>query len=155
MNSNHVNKMMTLTVDKKQYLKLFLVIYFLVYSISPLTYTLSDKQVSESDYATNKKSSNIKSDQLLLPEFFIERVSSTEENAHNNRNASIIIKKKRAIVPENASGKLSLFKNTSVLEGFYDPLAPTIYSLNILPENILSIYKGFNPLYAGNSPPSI
>jgi hypothetical protein len=155
MNSNHVNKMMTLTVDKKQYFKLLLVIYFLVYSISPLTYTLSDKQEPESAYATNKKSSNIKSDQLLLREFFIERLSSTEENSHNNGNASILIKKKRAIVPENASGKLSLFKNASVLEDFNEPLAPAAYSLNVLSENIVGIYKGFNPLYAGNSPPSV
>jgi hypothetical protein len=147
--------MMTLTVDKKQFFKLLLVIYFLVYSIFPLTYTLSDRQVSESVYATNKKSSNIKSDHILLRELFIERLSFTEENSHNNGNASILIKKKRAIVPENTSGKLSLFKNTSVLEDFNDPLAPTTYSLNILPENILSIYKGFNPLYAGNSPPSV
>ncbi|MDA8422103.1 MAG: hypothetical protein M0Z89_02080, partial [Nitrospiraceae bacterium] len=65
------------------------------------------------------------------------------------------LKEKRAIAPENASEKLSLFKNMSVPEGFYNPLAPTTYSLNVLPENILGIYKGFNPLYAGNSPPSV
>ncbi len=146
---------MTSTVDKKQFFKLLLVFYFLVYSISPLTYTLSDKQVPESVYATNKKSSIIKSDHILLREFFIERLSSTEENSHNNGNVSILIKKKRAIVPEKASGKLSLFKNTSVPEDFYDSLAPTTYSLNVLPENILRIYRGFNPLYAGNSPPSV
>jgi uncharacterized membrane protein len=146
--------MITLTVDKKQFFKLFLVIYFLVYSISPLTYTLSDKQVPVSIYATNNKSSSIKSVHILLWEFFIERLSSTEENSHNNGNASILIKKKRALAPENDSGKLSSSKNTSVLEDFYNPLAPTTYSLNVLPENILCIYKGFNPLYSGNSPPA-
>ena len=155
MNGNHFNTMMTLTVDKKQFFKLFLVIYFLVYSISPLTYTLSDKQVPESIYVTHKQSSSIKSVHILLWEFFTKRLSSPEENSHSNGNASILIKEKRAIAPENASEKLSLFKNMSVPEGFCNPLAPTTYGLSVLPENILGIYKGFNPLYAGNSPPSV
>jgi hypothetical protein len=154
MNGNHVNPMMTLTADKKQFFKLFLVFYFLVYSVSPLTYTLSDKPVPESSYATTKKSSNIKSVHILLWEFFTKRPSSPEETSHNNGNASILIKEKRAIAPENASEKISLFKNMSVPEGFYNPLAPATY-INVLPENIPGIDKGFNPLYAGNSPPSV
>ncbi len=147
--------MMILTLHRKKILKLFLVIYFLVYSISPLTYTLSAKPIPESSYATNKNSSTIKSVQILLWEFFTKRLSSPEENSRNNGNASILIKEKRAIAPENASEKLSLSKNMSVPEGFYNPLEPTTYSLNVLPENSLTVYKGFNPLYAGNSPPSV
>ena len=146
---------MTSTVDKKQFFKLLLVIYFLVYSISPLTYTFSDKQVPVSIHATNNISSSVKNVHMLLWEFFIERLSPAEEHSHNNGNASILIKKKRAIAPESASGQLSLFKHASVPEDFYNPLAPTKYSLNVLSEYILCIYKGFNPLYAGNSPPSV
>ena len=146
---------MTLIVDKKQVFKLLLVIYFLVYSISPVTYTFSDKQVREGIYSTNKKPSSIKSIHILLWELFIERLSSIEENSGNNGNASILVKKKRAIIPESISGKLSLFKTTSVTKDSYNLLAPTAHSLNVLPENILDIYKGFNPLYAGNSPPSV
>lgn len=155
MNSNTVNTMMTLTVDKKQFFKLLLVIYFLVYSISPLTYTFSDKRVPVSIYAANKISSSVKNVHMLLWEVFIERLSPAEEHSHNNGNASILIKKKRAIAPESASGQLSLFKNTSVPEDSFNPLAPTKYRLNLLSENTPGIYKGFNPLYAGNSPPSV
>jgi len=146
---------MTLIVDKKQVFKLLLVIYFLVYSISPLTYTLYDKQVREGIYSTDKNPSSISSIHILLWEFFIERLSSIEENSRNTGNASILVKKKRAIIPESVSGKLSLFKNASVPQDSYNLLAPTTYSFNVLPENILNIYKGFNPLYAGNSPPSV
>lgn len=146
---------MPFTADKNRFFKLLLVIYFLAYSISPLTYTLSDKQVPRSVYSTNKESASVKSVHILLWEFFIEKLSSMEENSHNDRNASILIKKKRALAPENASGKLSSFKNASVPKDCYNPLAPTTYSLNVLPANILGIYKGFNPLYAGNSPPSV
>jgi hypothetical protein len=145
---------MTFTINNKQFSKLLLVIYFLAYSISPLTYTLSDNQVHKSIYATNKESSNIKSVHIWLWEFFIDRLSS-EENSHNNGTASILIKKKRAIAPENDSGKLSLFKNTSVPKYFYNPLVLTIHSSNVLLENILGISKGFNPVYAGNSPPTV
>lgn len=152
---NHLNIMMIFTLHRKKIFKLFLVIYFLVYSISPLTYTLSAKPAPESSYATNKNSSTIKSVQILLWEFFTKRLSSPEENSHNNGIASILIKEKRAIAPENASEKLSLSRNMSVPEGFCDPLAPTTYGVSVLPENILGMYQGFNPLYAGNSPPSV
>jgi hypothetical protein len=146
---------MIITEYKKQFSRLLLVIYFLAYSISPITYTLSDKRGPEQIYATNKGSSSIKSVHLLLWEFFIEKLSSLEDNSHDDGNASILIKKKRALAPEDASGKLSLFKNTSVLQDHCNPLAPTTYSLYVLPANTCGICKGFNPLNAGNSPPSV
>jgi len=147
--------MMTLSVDKKIYFKLILAVYFLVYSISPLTYTLSDRQASERSFATQKESSSITSAHILLWEFFIERLSSLEENSHNDGNDSVLIKKKRALAPEDASGKLLLLKNASVPKDVHEPLAPITYSLNVVPDDIPGIYEGFNPLYAGNSPPSV
>jgi len=147
--------MMTFTEDKKQIFRLFLVIYFLVYSISPLTYTLSDKHVSESITATNNESSSIKSVHLLLWEFLTERLSSIAENSHNDGNANILIKKKRAIAPENASDKIFSCKNVSAPKECHDPLAPSTSSLNVQPINFLDIYKGFNPVYTGHSPPSV
>jgi len=146
---------MAWTVDKKQFSKLLLVIYFLVYSISPLTYTFSDKQVPERISATDRESSTIKSVHFLLWEFLIERVSSVEENSHNDGNANILIKKKRAIAPEKASGKLFLFKNASVPRERYDPLTPSTYSLNAQSAIFQGIYKGFNPIHTGHSPPSV
>jgi hypothetical protein len=146
--------MMPFTVDKKHFFKLLLVIYFLVYSISPLTYTRSNKQVPEHIYATNKESSSIKSVQILVWEFFLEGPSSIEETSHTDGNASILIKKKRALAPENASNKLFFSNNMSVPKDCYNPFATTSYSLKVLPANILGIYRGFNPLYAGNSPPT-
>ena len=143
------------TEHKKQFSSLLLVIYFLAYSISPITYTLSNKHVPEQIYATNKESSGIKSVHILLWEFFLEKLASLEENSHDDGNASILIKKKRALAPEDASGKLSLFKTTSVLKDHCNPLAPTKYGLNVLRADTCGICKGFNPLYAGNSPPSV
>ena len=146
---------MTFTVDNNRFFKLLLVIYFLAYSISPISYTLPDKQERGHIYATNKESSSIKSVHILLWEFFAEKLSSLEENSHDDGNASILIKKKRALAPEDASGKLSWCKITSVPKDRYKPLAPTTYSLNVLSANIPGIYNGFNPIYAGNSPPSV
>jgi hypothetical protein len=146
---------MIFTEHKKQFSRLLLVIYFLAYSISPISYTLPDKQVRGHIYATNKESSSIKSVHILLWEFFAEKLSSLEENSHDDGNASILIKKKRALTPEDASGKLSWCKITSVPKDCYNPLAPTTYSLNVPPANICGMYNGFNPLYAGNSPPFV
>jgi hypothetical protein len=146
---------MIFTEHKKQFSRLLLVIYFLAYSISPITYTFPDKQEPGHIYATNKESSSIKSAHILLWEFFIEQLSSLEGNSRDNGNASILIKKKRALAPEDASGKLTWFKITSVPKDRYNPLAPTTCSLNVLSANIPDIYNGFNTIYAGNSPPSV
>ncbi len=148
--------MMTLPVNKKQFFKLFLAFYFLFFSISPLTYALSDKQVPEIIYATVKKSPSIKSVHLLPWASVTERRSSAEETSHANGKTRVLVKKHRAIVPEDSSEKISLFTYTSVpTSDFYTPLAPTSYSLNVTSENTLKPNKGFNPLYAGNSPPSV
>ena len=146
---------MTLIPHNKHFFKLLLVIYFLAYSISPLTYTLSHKQASEHICAPDKESSGIKSAQILLWESFMERLSSLEENPHSNGDASILIKKKRALAPENVSAKLFLLKNTPAPKDFCKPPVPMAYGSNVIPANVLDICKGFNPLYAGNSPPSV
>ncbi len=147
--------MMTLPVNnKEQFFKLFLAFYFLFFSISPLTYALSDKQVPEIIYATIKKSPGIKSVHPLLRALFTEKRASAGETPHADGKTPILVKKKRAIVPEDSSEKISLFTNTSVPNDFYTPLAPTASRLNVTSENIPEI-KGFNPLYAGNSPPSV
>lgn len=148
--------MMALAVHKKQFFKLFLAFYFLFFSISPLVYALSDKQVPEIIYAAVKKSPSIKSVHLLLWASFTGTRSSPEETPHTKGKTSVLVKKKRALAPEDSLEKLSLFKNTSVPKSdFSGPLAPTAYSLDVTPENILEIHKGFDPLYAGNSPPSV
>ncbi len=148
--------MLAVPVNKKQFFKLFLAFYFLFFSISPLTYALSAKQVPEIIYATVKKSPSIKNVHLLLWASFVERRSSAEETPHTNGKTSVLVKKKRAIAPDDSSEKLSLFRHTSVPKNdFSDPLAPTAYRSTVTPENILEIHKGFNPLYAGNAPPSV
>ncbi len=145
---------MTYIINNKHIFKLLLVIYFLAYSVSPLTYTLSDKQISKSFHATNKESSNIKSVHVLLWEFLIDRLSSAED-PHNNGSASILIKKKRALAPENDSVKLLSFKDASVSKDFYDPFVPTIHNSSVLPVHIFGISAGFNLVYTGNSPPFV
>lgn len=147
--------MTTFSAGKINYFKLTLALYFLVYSIVPLTYTLSDRQAPERSTATQKEASPIISAHLLVQrEFSAERLSSPEENRHSDGNDSVLIKKKRALAPENASEKLFLFKNTSASNDAHDLLAPASYRFNVAPDTIPGRYTGFNSLYAGNSPPS-
>jgi hypothetical protein len=147
--------MMAFTENKKQFFRLLLVVYFLAYSISPLTYTFPDKHAPEHISATNKEPSNIKSVHFLLWEFLRERLSSVEESPHSDRTAGILIKKKRAITPEDASGRLFPCKNASAPKERHDPSVPSTYGLNVQPANFHGIYKGFNPIHSGHSPPSV
>ncbi len=149
--------MMTLPVDKKQFFKLLLAFYFLFFSISPLTYALSDKQALEVINATVQKSqSSIKSVHLPIRASVTERRSSPEETPYTKGKTPVLVKKKRAIVPEDPTEKISSSLSTSAPKNDVSTsLAPMACRSNGTTENILEINKGFNPLYAGNSPPVV
>jgi hypothetical protein len=146
--------MTTFSENKKRVFKLLLAAYFLVYSISPLTYTFLNKPVHEGIYATHNGSPGIINIHILLWESIIDSLSALEENPHSAGDVSILIKKKRALAPENATRKLSSYKNASMPQDFVDPLALAAVSINSRSDLFPVIYKGFNPVYAGHSPPT-
>ncbi len=147
--------MMTLPNKKKHSFKLFLAFYFLFFSVSPLTYAFSNKQAPEIIYSTVQKSPSIRTVHLLPSASSPERRSAADETPHADQKTRVLVKKKRAIASEDPFERISLFPTTSAQKNdFRDPSAPTAARLNITPEHIVDISKGFDPLFAGNSPPS-
>ncbi len=145
--------MMISTVNKKQASIFLFSLYFLVYTISPLTFTVSDKQSHEQQYLEGTATSTVKSLHVLLWDFVLKGFSSHETSSHSPVNTSVLIKKKRAVVPEVTSTKLLPIENASLATSFDDPLAPAAYGPNITHSDFQGIHKGFNPVYAGHSPP--
>ena len=137
---------MTRTIDKKRasILVLFCT-YFLVYSISPLTFTFPDKKSHEVQYSSHRGTTSLLWELLFCP---------SEERSQNDVNTSIIIKKKRATVPEIAAAKLFSVDKTSLPKDCFEPLAPSTYRLPVFPTRVHGLYKGLNSLYTGQSPPS-
>ncbi len=142
--------MTNLPADKKQFFKVFLAFYFLFFSISPLTYAFSDGQAPENAYAAGKNAPCLKS-ALSFRASFAER-QAAEGTPHANGKTDVLVKKKRAVAPEDPSEKISYLATASVpRNNFCKPSAPTARCIS---KNVLEINKGFNPLLAGNSPPA-
>ena len=142
------------SLGKEQASILSFCLYFLVYTISPLTFTVSDKQVYERQCSTRKAALNAKRIHVLPWNFVIEGFFSREASSQNHDNTSVLIKKKRALVPEITSAKLIPFERTSIPASYNDSLAPATYGVNVTPSNTRNIHKGFYSIYAGHSPPS-
>lgn len=137
---------------KKQAFRIFL-IYFFIYAISPLTYTVvPGADVGESKSAPKGTASVRENARLLLWEFIIGEMAA-KEDASRHQEKEVIIRKKRAIMPEDEAAKLFPVEKT------FTPKSGWIFSIrSTLKRNNSSIVpqgtrEGFHPLYAGHSPP--
>jgi hypothetical protein len=146
---------MNFTRDTKRILSLLIAIYFIVYTVSPLTYTRSDHRVSRNIHAANQESPCTSTDQFLPWKLSLGESSPAEQDPHNQGNDSVPIKKRRAIVPEEDEHKVFSGKNTVSLEEQHDSSIPSTHSLQVQRTKFLDVYTGFNPLCTGHSPPSI
>jgi hypothetical protein len=144
--------MRILFFDKKKLFSFFFCFYFVVYAISPLTYTVAEKRAFESRFASAKASSSIKSIHVFLWELIVKRVATREESAQDHASGTIIVRKKRALLPENAAAKLLSFDAATLAEDRYVP--PPRTNVRVLKSvTFQSTRKGFSSLYAGHAPP--
>jgi hypothetical protein len=132
--------------------------YFIVYAISPLTYTFPDKKLSENGLEVSKASSKAplaaKSIRVFLWEIIMEKVAARKDGAHEQTNDdAIIIRKKRALMSESAVTLLPFGPSTAPSNRYSTPAQIIAQSGNTLPV-IQATGKGFFPiLYAGHAPP--
>lgn len=138
---------------KKQAFSIFF-FYFLIYAISPLTYTVAipGKNVLKNKHVSERTDSGGESVHVFLWEFIIENMAAKEDVSHHHEK-EIIIRKKRAVMPEDEAAKLFPVEKISLLKsGWISSLRSTLkrYDSYITPQGV---HEGFHPLYAGHSPP--
>jgi hypothetical protein len=140
---------------EKQAFKLLFFFYFLVYAVSPLTYTVSGQGVRGHGYTTRRAPSAGKNIHVLLWELILEKVTAKDEASPARGDSSILIKKKRALMPEDASAKLFSPGRTCVRQDRWGRPSPVAGKFDF--SHIISrgTPKGFHSLYAGHSPPSL
>ena len=134
---------MTFSIGKKRLFTLFFFLHYIVYAISPLTYTFPE---------SSPVSPVIKGVRLFLWELVMEIVVPSEETEPDNTGDTVLIKKKRARLPENAAAKLLPFDTVSVPRDHYAPPVPLG---GRTPGHVAfhGTREGFSPVYAGHSPP--
>jgi hypothetical protein len=109
--------------------------------------------MQEPCYTNKGPVSGIKSLHILLWDILIKKVASPHEASQNQGQGTILIRKKRALLPEDSVAKALSFEQASVTNSRNIPRVQTICS-RIYPRVVLpGIRKGFHPVYAGHSPP--
>jgi hypothetical protein len=145
--------MMNLTVDKKQMLRSLFLLCFLFYAISPLTYCVPGTRAAGSGFETRKPGQSIQGPHVLLWELIVKELSALAGADQRNRAETVLISKKRALLPEDDAMRLHPFvlivHNPAGASQVSDMAVWDMPSAS--PRNIRA---GFHSLYAGHSPPS-
>lgn len=144
--------MMTFSLGKKRLFTLLFFLYYFVYAVSPLTYTFPDQKNLENSCESNPASPVVKGIHLFLWELVMEKVVTPEETEPDHSGDTVIIKKKRALLPENAAVKLLPFDTASIPKDHYAPPVP-IGGRTAGHVAFQGTREGFSTVYAGHSPP--
>jgi hypothetical protein len=145
--------MMISSRHKGQLFFFFFLCYFILYAASPLTYTFPDKKIRESSLAGEVVSSDRTVIQVFLWEIIMDTVAQREEHAHELAGDTILIRKKRALLPESATTLLPL--EAALAAESRAVCHPRTVAPRRLPHPAArNMGTGFFSLYAGHAPPA-
>lgn len=139
-------------MHKKGIVALFFAAYFFLYAISPLTYSLHGNQASASGLEPQRPAFSFRSLHVVVWEFLVQEITSRSEARQEENEGTILIRKKRALLPEDDT--LRLNPHASVIHTSV-AVAPAVDTLSQRSPFAapLSAHTGFNSLYSGHSPP--
>jgi hypothetical protein len=145
--------MMISSRHKERLFGFFFLCYFIVYAASPLTYTFPDKKLCESSLVGSPAPSDKKSIRVYLWEVILDKVAAGEDRTHEQPSDTIIIRKKRALIPERATTLLS-FESALTTKDRH-ALPPRVLAFcGHTPPVVQGTGMGFFTLYAGHAPPA-
>lgn len=130
----------------------FFSFFFLLYAISPLTYTLHKAETIPRCCSAREASLVLSSFRVFLVEIILEAVSP-ENQPPKPENDTVLIREKRALLPENAGEKISAVEQAAITYGAQFSLPQSSYEWPRTSVSIAGTSKGFRLLYAGHSPP--
>lgn len=140
-------------VKSQNIARAFFLAYFLVYAISPLSRTLTPQNAPElaSSNSANYSTSHL---HIFIWEVIFSRLTHSYDTNNDKEGAGVrvLIKKARAILPEDISKKGSSQERASLIESLF--FSPVQISLQCFTEDesrqpLLVI----GSLYSGHSPP--
>ena len=93
--------------NKQVILSSLFLIYYVFYAISPLSYTYSGKKIIDRIGDATGVSASLNNLNIFLLEVICAKIDPTKEIDHANSTVRVLIRKARAILPENASVKFA------------------------------------------------
>lgn len=128
--------------------------FFVIYAISPLMGTFPEKKGGESSHTSRDHASRPTSIHVFLVDLLIGMISCREETPQDHPNDTILVRKKRALIPKNAVAKLLPSEQPSILKGPCHPPLQTTYRSREPHAGLRGARTGFHSLYACHSPPT-
>ncbi len=139
-------------VNKNSIFILLFSIYFLSYAVSPLSYSLTEQNASENISSAGKAPWPAKNIRIFLWELICAQFSVAEDDTSTHSTFRILVKKARAVIPQNTLAKLTPSVESAITIGIC--LFLLLLSLSPLQNRYNSrTRKGFSPLYRDRSPP--
>ncbi len=142
-------------MHKRTLATLLFSVYFLLYAVSPLTYAVHEKKAGEGSIESPDSAPSVRGLHYSLWEVITERSSARNSaGSHNAAGTPILIKKKRAVVPEDDTDGLNVSGQEAPMSGHALPPRDVLVS-RAVPDAPRNLPTGFHPIYAGHSPPLV
>ncbi len=143
---------MTVSIPRSKIPYGLFLLYFILYSASPLSFTFGDKRGMKRLLSGNASLSENVLHIFLLDAIF-SGFSPEEEEKEDNADFKIFLRKLRAVISENKAVKL--IDVDTITAGAVSERSPAfLFAYGTVPHHINELRNGFTPLYSGLSPPA-
>jgi hypothetical protein len=116
---------------KRHIFSMIFLVYFVVFAISPLSYPYTAKKMAQNFSAFDRTSCLSKGIDIFFVEFICAKLVSGKGVPHSAASSAIILRKERAVLPEDVNTKIVNFEDISAAETHVAPVAYPLSRLAI------------------------
>ena len=138
--------------NKQVILSSLFIIYYVVYAVSPLSYTYTVKRIVEGISAANRTTGPQKKLSIFLLELVYSGINAKKDVDQNSSTERVLIRKTRAILPENTNSRFAPLGTHALFEDVCS-LSDNSVSGRLVYSNQQKSGWQFNALHSGLSPP--
>ncbi len=142
-----------MNIHKRNVFGLYFLVYFAVYAVSPIVYTISVGRSSEIVSAKADACSCVNNFQTSLLETVLQKLIPGEEEQPDSSAVKFIIRKKRAVLPEDRLARTP-YPDTSPAAENASPFLSAPLSGRISGSGPNPAGRDHQPLYLCHSPPA-
>jgi hypothetical protein len=138
--------------NKQVILSFLFLAYYVIYAISPLSYTCGVKRIVDRLDGTNGMPASLNNLHIFLMDAICAKMDSINENDTTNSTVTLLLSKKRAVLPENSCLKFVHSDNLCLFEHITSSFDNSPSRLPVS-SGIGSSVGEFNSLHSGPAPP--
>ena len=138
--------------SKQTFISCLFLIYYIVYAISPLSSTYTDKNIVGGISTANGTSGPQKRLNIFLLELIYSKIDVKKDADQENETGMVLIRKARAILPENTNSRFATVGTLTLFEGLC-LLSDNSASGSLVSSDHQKSRWQFNTLHSGLPPP--